>query len=193
MSSILDFQTEIEDKVKFIEQQTNLINNRQITPEGLSYAIANYNSINNFLINQYEIVSLENEELKDEWKIVWSDWFIKSKNKLNETRISSKFASATEIEAQALLDNREEYLQWKKKLNVSERRVSFFHRLTDAWKLQAQMLINLSMNMRSELSALSIENRANKDLTKEKIMRKIKQPKRDFDDNNYIDNEQELP
>jgi hypothetical protein len=173
-SNILELQETIEGKIKYIEEQTRLINNREITPQGLNHALANYNIVNNFLINQYEIVCLEDEELKDGWKLVWSDWFITAKNKLNDSRTSSKFASATEVEAHALIDNREEYLKWKKKLNISERRVSMYRRFMESWKTQANILVNLCQNMRSELSALSVENRANKDLTKEKIIRKVK-------------------
>jgi hypothetical protein len=100
------------------------------------------------------------------------------KNELIEKKLTSKFPSQTEIEAQALLKHKEEYKIWRQKLRDSERKVSFYRRLLEGWKTQANMLVNLSQNMRSELSALSIENSANKHINKEKVIRKIKKSSR---------------
>ena len=174
--TVLDFLESTQDSLDKINEQSTLIKDGEIPPSLLNNALANYQGLNSFLIRQYEISVLEDEELKDEYKMIYSKWFVDTRNKLNDSRVSSKFASATEIEANALVDNREEYLMFKRKLNLSERKVSMYRRLLDGFKIQAQMLVNISNNMRSELSALSVENRANKNITKEKIIRKIKQP-----------------
>lgn len=179
------FVHDIEKNISYVNKVSNLISNGQITPELLNESLAKYIGVNTFLISIYEQTVLEDETLKDEWKLIWSEWFIKAKNNLNDSRVSSKFASATEIEAHALVDNREEYLSWKKKLNLSERKVSMYRRIVDSWKVQSQILVQISNNLRSELSALSIENRANKNITREKIIRKVKQK----DDNGISDDE----
>ncbi|MGD9679029.1 MAG: hypothetical protein AB7V16_11865 [Vulcanibacillus sp.] len=187
--AVLEFLESTQETLSEIEKQSVLIKEGEIPPSLLNGALANYQGLNAFLIRQYEISVLEDEQLKDEYKMIYSKWFVDTRNKLNDSRISSKFASATEIEANALIDNREEYLSWKRKLNLSERKVSMYRRLLDGFKIQAQMLINISNNMRSELSALSVENRANRNLNKEKIIRKIKQPRHSEEENDDFDNE----
>jgi len=183
--SVIEFLEATQDNLDKVNEQSKLIYDNEIPPSALNNALANYHGLNTFLVRQYEISVLEDEELKDEYKMIYSKWFVDTRNKLNNSRTSSKFASTTEIEANALIDNREEYLSWKKKLNLSERKVSMYRRLLDGFKIQAQMLVNIANNMRSELSALSIENRANKNITREKIIRKVKQK----DDNGISDDE----
>ncbi len=181
--TVLEFLESTQDNLDRINEQSKLISDGEIPPSLLNSALANYQGLNTFLIRQYEISVLEDEQLKDEYKMLYSKWFVDTRNKLNDSRVSSKYASATEIEANALLDNREEYLTWKRRLNLSERKVSMYRRLLDGFKVQSQMLIQISGNMRAELSALSVENRANKNITKEKIIRKIKTPRSEnFDD-----------
>lgn len=170
----MELYNEIQEKIQYIEKQISLIKDGEITPESLNNALANYYTINNFLITQYELISLEDESLKDEYKLLWSEWFMEIKNELIEKKLTSKFPSQTEIEAQALLKHKDDYKIWRQKLRDSERKVSFYRRLLEGWKTQANMLVNLSQNMRSELSALSIENSANKHINKEKVIRKIK-------------------
>ena len=54
---------------------------------------------------------------------------------------------------------------------LSNRRVSFYSSLKDAWKTYTKHITELSQNMRTELITLRVEDRANKDLQKEKLIR----------------------
>ena len=56
---------------------------------------------------------------------------------------------------------------------LSNRRVSFYSSLKDAWKTYTKHITELSQNMRTELITLRVEDRANKDLQKEKLIRNV--------------------
>ena len=64
--------------------------------------------------------------------------------------------------------------------------VSFYSSLKDAWKTYTKHITELSCNMRTELMTLRVEDRANRDLQKEKLIRHVK-------DENYLDDELETP
>jgi hypothetical protein len=170
--SYLDF---VQDKLKYIERYNTLIRNGQefITPEILNHALASHNAVLNWLIREYESISLDYGDLQEDYKSKMDEWIIEAKKVLNENRVSSKFASATEVEAQARITHREDYIKFKRNLLIYERKVSFYKRIMDSWASNKDLLVNLSWNMRTEMKALNIENYANKDIKQEiKILKK---------------------
>lgn len=175
--ALVDFDSIESDseRINFIESIGNLISNGQVTPEALNEGLANYFSINRFLVTIYEQVVQELEETKIQYDMWYSELFIQEKAKLNDGRPQSKFASQAEINSAVIVNNQNDYKEKKYEILQKERRVSFYRRLLDSWKVQSNILINLSQNMRSELMALSVENRANKDITKENLIRHNKE------------------
>lgn len=164
---ILEYHEYVQQKLKYLERYTSLIHNGEITPEAINHAVASYSGLHSWMITEYEKVCLDYDILKEEYQSHFDEWFIESRNKLNETRLSSKYASATEIEANARVNHRDEYLRYQSKLKILERKVSMYRRLMDNWKNQAQMIIQLSQNSRAEMKALGIQDLANWDNPKE--------------------------
>jgi hypothetical protein len=169
----------IQEKLDYIDNQCKLIKQGQVSIGAINDALSRYTGILGFLTNQYEGIMMEAEERKDEYQTDWDTWLIEASNQLNENRTKSKFASATEVEATARIKHREEYLKWKNKLNMLDRKVSFYRRLINNWMSQKDIIIELSRNSRGEMKALGIENLANYDekKTREEEKPKVKMPK----------------
>ena len=87
------------------------------------------------------------------------------------------------------LANAREYKDWQNQLIISNRRVSYYSNLKDAWKTYTKHITELSQNMRTELMTLRVEDRANKDLQKEKFIRHVNN--RNYEDE-YYDDESEV-
>ena len=172
--SLLESDTE---KVEFLNNMNNLVENGECTPELLNTALVNYAPTSAWLINVLESVEIENNNLKTEYNIWESEKFVEVKNRLSEGMSKSLKLSQGEIDAQMIVDNKEEYKEWKFKLQMAERREGFYRRLNDMWKKDADIILALSNNMRQELRSLSIENKANKEIDSEMTMRKIKKVK----------------
>lgn len=166
-NELLDYHTFVQKKLQYIERYIAVIKNDEITPEVINHALASYQAVGNWLISEYEDVCLEYECTKEEYQIDFDSWLLDASNEINEKRIKSNFASKTEIEAKARVDNREEYLKWQRKLKILERKVSLFRRIMDNWKSQKDMIVNLSQNSRAEMKALGIQDLANYEEDKE--------------------------
>lgn len=163
------------EKISFIQGIGSLIDNGQITPEALNEGLGNYYAINKYLISIYEETVRELEEAKIDYDVWFSELFISERARLNDGQPKSKYASQAEINSAVIVENKVSYKEKKYELLQKERRVSFYRRLLDGWKTQSQILINLSQNMRSDLIALSVENKANKDIMRENLIRNNKE------------------
>lgn len=164
-----DFLVFAQQKINQIKEQTNLINNGEISISELNRCLVEFSSTSAYLIYEYEQASLEEEIFKDEYKLDYSNWYTEARNKLNVSRIQSKFANGTEIEAEALVQHREEYLEWRKKLLLAEKKTSMYRRYLDTLKIQGNILIQISQNLRQEGYSLQVEQKANK----ERLIRKV--------------------
>jgi hypothetical protein len=169
-----DFLENDSEKIEYINSLGNLIKGDEISPESLNEALANYFPITRYLLTLYESVSLEDDMLKLDYKTWYADKFIESKTKLNaDVTVKSKMASTTEIEQNLIVTNKSDYIEWQQKLIISEKRKSFYFRITESWKSNSQQIIQLSQNMRTELYSLRTQDKANEDITKEKLIRHI--------------------
>ena len=173
----LDFLDEMNLRLKEIENHSRLIKNGEIHPSVLVYATANYYGNATWILRLYENECLKDEGLQQDYKIVWSEWIIESSKKLNESRIKSKYASQTEIEAQAIVDHKEEWKDWQRKLLVSKRTVSMYRRITEDWSSVLQVLIQLNANSRTEMRSLYADKISEAELEKVEENRKLKKVK----------------
>lgn len=173
----LDFLEEVTKRTQEIEEHSRLIKNGEIYPSVLTYATANYYANSVWLLKLYEVETLKEEGLQQEFKIVWSEWLIEASKKLNSERIKSKYASQTEIEAHAILDNKDEWQKWQRKLLLSKRRVSMYRRIKDDWASVLQILIQLNANSRSEMRSLNAEKFSQNELEKVSEERRLKKVK----------------
>ena len=184
--SFLEDDTE---KIEFINSIGNLIQNGEVSPEALNETLANYFSITRYILTLYESVSLEDDMLKLEYKTWYAEKFLESKTNLNkDVTAKTKMASTTEIEQNLIVTNKSEYIEWQQKLIISEKRKSFYLRIMDSWKNNSQQIIQLAQNARTEIFSLRTQDKANEEITKEKLIRHVK-------DEDYSDgeNEEESP
>lgn len=170
--SFLEDDTE---KIEFINSIGNLIQNGEVSAESLNECLANYFSITRYILTLYESVSLEDDILKLEYKTWYAEKFLESKTNLNkDVTAKTKMASTTEIEQNLIVTNKSEYIEWQQKLIISEKRKSFYLRIMDSWKNNSQQIIQLAQNARTEIFSLKTQDKANEDITKEKLIRHVK-------------------
>ena len=179
--SFLEDDTE---KIEFINSIGNLIQNGEVSPEALNETLANYFSITRYILTLYESVSLEDDMLKLEYKTWYAEKFLESKTNLNkDVTAKTKMASTTEIEQNLIVTNKSEYIEWQQKLIISEKRKSFYLRIMDSWKNNSQQIIQLAQNARTEIFSLRTQDKANEEITKEKLIRHVKDE--DYSYNEY--------
>lgn len=183
---MIDISTIDDDveRIEYINNIGNLIRDGEIPPETLNEALANSFAIQRYLNGLSETILAEDDGLKLDYSIWYAEVSKLAENKLSEGVPSSKTISDNKIKNQVIIDNTSEYKEWQNKLILSNRRVSFYSSLKDAWKTYTKHITELSCNMRSELMTLRVEDRANRDLQKEKLIRHVK-------DEDYSDGENE--
>ena len=172
---MIDISTIDDDveRIEYINNIGNLIRNGEIPPETLNEALANSFAIQRYLNGLSETILAEDDDLKLDYSIWYAEVSKLAENKLSEGVPSSKTISDNKIKNQVIIDNTSEYKEWQNKLILSNRRVSFYSSLKDAWKTYTKHITELSQNMRTELLTLRVEDRANKDLQKEKFIRRV--------------------
>lgn len=172
---MIDISTIDDDveRIEYINNIGNLIRDGEIPPETLNEALANSFAIQRYLNGLSETILAEDDDLKLDYSIWYAEVSKLAENKLSEGMPSSKTISDNKIKNQVIIDNTSEYKEWQNKLILSNRRVSFYSSLKDAWKIYTKHITELSQNMRTELITLRVEDRANKDLQKEKLIRNV--------------------
>ena len=172
---MIDFSTIDDDleRIEFVNDIGNLIRDGEIPPETLNECLANSFTINRYLMTLSELMLKDDDDLKLDYSIWYAEQSKLAETKLSEGMPNSKTISDTKIKNQVIVDNPSEYKEWQNKLIISERRVSYYSNLKDAWKTYCKHITELSQNMRTELMTLRVEDRANKDLQKEKLIRHI--------------------
>ena len=173
---MIDISTIDDDveRIEYINNIGNLIRNGEIPPETLNEALANSFAIQRYLNGLSETILAEDDDLKLDYSIWYAEVSKLAETKLSEGMPSSKTISDNKIKNQVIIDNTSEYKEWQNKLILSNRRVSFYSSLKDAWKTYTKHITELSCNMRTELMTLRVEDRANRDLQKEKLIRHVK-------------------
>lgn len=172
---MIDISTIDDDveRIEYINNIGNLIRDGEIPPETLNEVLANSFAIQRYLNGLSETILAEDDDLKLDYSIWYAEVSKLAENKLSEGMPSSKTISDNKIKNQVIIDNTSEYKEWQNKLILSNRRVSFYSSLKDAWKTYTKHITELSQNMRTELITLRVEDRANKDLQKEKLIRNV--------------------
>ena len=173
---MIDISTIDDDveRIEYINNIGNLIRNGEIPPETLNEALANSFAIQRYLNGLSETILAEDDDLKLDYSIWYAEVSKLAENKLSEGVPSSKTISDNKIKNQVIIDNTSEYKNWQNRLILSNRLVSFYSSLKDAWKTYTKHITELSQNMRTELMTLRVEDRANRDLQKEKFIRHVK-------------------
>lgn len=155
----------VQSTIEKYRKNVDLIHDDRITPATINEALANYSSILFILTSEYQRKKAEAYETQLDFEAWWDEKFVEKRRALNDVNLpASKWASKQEIESEVRATYSVEYKAWKTVLFELDSKVSFYRQLLENWKKFDSILISLSHNMRSELKALSVEDRANKNL-----------------------------
>jgi len=96
-----------------------------------------------------------------EYEAKYAEWFQEAKSSLYLANEEKRAKPALkEMEQQIIATHKIDYFFWKRKLARAEAKCEFFIRLRETLNKYDSILVGLATSMRSELKALSIENRA---------------------------------
>jgi hypothetical protein len=123
-----------------------------------------YYNISLGLNAEYQRAKKEKTDLELEFQIWEDEHFEKAKASVQSEYEGTKIKpSVTEYQTRMRTMFKDEYVKWKKAINDSDSKVRFYLRLFTALDKYDNILTTISYNMRSEMKALSIEERSNKD------------------------------
>lgn len=151
----------VNEEIKKFKSSTKLITNDHITPEAINRALGDYQITNATLIAEYQRSKTNEYIIKAQFEDWWDSKVSEARDRILSSIEGKKYPAYKEYELVAKKDNEREYREFQDKINVAENETSFLRRLVEAFKKQDNVLVNLSLNMRSELKALSLEDRVN--------------------------------
>jgi len=158
----------IENYIKFVTEKLakfeaigDLVRLNEVPTDKIYKAMANYYNICLMLISEYQRAKIEKLDMEIEYEAKYAEWFQEAKSSLYLDNAEKKAKPALkEIEQQIIATHRIDYFVWKRKLTSAEAKCEFFVRLRETLNKYDGILVGLASSMRSELRALSIENRA---------------------------------
>lgn len=134
----------------------------EVTPARVNTALSMYYKISLALISEYQRQKIKYEALNIEYKEWEDEKFQLAKEKVINSYEERKIKpSVKEFETQMRLDNKFEYKQKTLELVEAESRMRFLLRLLDNLNRYDSILTTISYNARSEMRALSLDNRMN--------------------------------
>jgi hypothetical protein len=158
----------VEEYVLFVQENVakfrdigQLIRQNEVAIDKVFKAMANYYNVCISLNQEYQRFKIEKVNLEIEYEDKYAEWFQEAKIALYSANEEKKAKPALkEIEQQIIAAHRFDYFIWKKRLASAEAKCDFFIRLRETLNKYDGILTGLASSMRSELRALSIEDRA---------------------------------
>lgn len=124
-------------------------------------AMANYYNVCLALNAEYQRAKITKLDIEIEYESKYAEWFQEAKAALYSVNEEKKAKPALkEIEQRIIASHRLDYFIWKRRLASAEAKCEFFIRLRETLNKYDGILTGLAASMRSELRALSIEDRA---------------------------------
>jgi len=161
--TLLKYVKFVEETIEKYSQYSNLISNaNEITPQIINEALGSYSRVFDMLLFEYYRKKAEHKEAELDYSIWWAEKFNAVRSKFNDVSLpGTKWLSKNELETETIQRHKDEYKEWQFKLFELENETSLLSRKIDAWKKMDNILVNISLNTRSELKSLSLENRFN--------------------------------
>jgi hypothetical protein len=158
----------VEDYILFVQENIvrfkdigQLIRRDEVAIDKVFKAMANYYNVCISLNQEYQRLKIEKVNLEIEYEAQYADWFQEAKAALYFANEEKKAKPALkEIEQQIITVHKFDYFVWKKRLASAEAKCDLFIRLRETLNKYDGILMGLAASMRSELRALSIEDRA---------------------------------
>jgi hypothetical protein len=160
----LDF---VERNIKEFQILGDLTAGDEIPIEKVFFSMSQYYNMALMLNSLYQREKIHLKDLELIYEAWYSDRFTEAKiavRRQNESK--SAKPALKEYEMYIKEAHREEYFTWQKRLTLAESKCDFFLRMRETLNKYDNILCNLATAMRSELRALSIEDRAKPSETK---------------------------
>lgn len=153
----------VQDTIKKFSKIGDLIQNNEISPSRLNKALGQYYDISLALNAEYQRNKIEHSALETEYQIWYDECFEQAKNIVRNEYSESRSIkpSLKEYETTLRRHFRTEWKEWDIRIKESEAKVQFLLRLRETLNKYDNILTAISYNMRSEMKALSIEDRSN--------------------------------
>jgi len=144
------------------KKYTEIINHDVITPQMINEGLANYGAILFTLSAEYSRKKAEVFTIEENFKMWWNEKFVSIRREFNDNNLAaSKWLSKNELEAETKVRFKTEYMNKNAQVFAIKEELKLYSNLIDIWKKWDNILSQLSYNMRSEMRALSVEDRAN--------------------------------
>ena len=161
VDSYIAFVNDMIDKYKKIGELIDT-DSQTVTPEKINSALSLYYNVSLALIAEYQRAKITYEAMSIDFQN-WKDKnFEEAKmTVLAEYEDKKIKPSVTEFETRARTLHEEEYAYRTMELQEAESRMRFLLRMLDTLNKYDSILTAISYNMRSELKALSLDDRMN--------------------------------
>jgi hypothetical protein len=151
----------VERNIKEFQILGDLTKGDEIPIEKVFFSMSQYYNMALMLNSLYQREKIHLKDLELTYEAWYSDRFTEAKLAVREQNESKSAKPALkEYEMYIKEAYREEYFTWQKRLTLAESKCDFFLRLRETLNKYDNILCNLASAMRSELRALSIEDRA---------------------------------
>jgi hypothetical protein len=153
----------VENTIAKYNQHSTLVNNNEVSPYLVCLALADYMYVNNMLLAEYQRRKVELCQVQDEFDDWMDDKFYQTRQAMITANAAktSKIA-VKEIDNRVKVENKDDYKAYRNKVREADFKVSFIRRLLESWKKLDSILCTLSSNLRTEMKALSLQDRINK-------------------------------
>jgi len=151
----------VEKQIKEFQVLGDLTEDDEIPIEKVFYSMSQYYNMSLMLNSLYQREKIHLKDLELIYEAWYSDRFVEAKSNV-KTENAGKTAKPAlkEYEQWIIANYKEDYFNWKKRLILAESKCDFFIRLRESLNKFDGILTGLASAMRSELRALSIEERA---------------------------------
>jgi hypothetical protein len=158
---IQDYIGFISENIKKFESIGDLVRLNEVAADKVFKALANYYNVCISLNTEYQRAKIETLDIEIAYEALYASWFQEAKSVLYHANAEKNAKPALkEIEQQIITSHKLDYFVWKRRLVSAEAKCDFFIRLRETLNKYDGILTGLAASMRSELRALSIENRA---------------------------------
>lgn len=160
----------VTDYIEYVQETINkfssigdLVQNDEISPNRLNKALGQFYDISLSLNAEYQRQKIQHAELETDYQIWYDNAFTEAKKIVLEENESSKSAKPAmkEYEVKMRTVFKSEWREWNLALKKSEAKTQFLLRLRETLNKYDNILTTIAYNMRSEMKALSIEDRSN--------------------------------
>jgi len=150
----------VEKQIKEFQMLGDLTQGDEIPIEKVFYSMSQYYNMALMLNSLYQREKIHLKDLELTYEAWYSDMFTEAKTAVRRQNESKSAKPALkEYEMYIKEAHGGEYFNWQKRLALAESKCDFFIRLRETLNKYDSILTGLASAMRSELRALSIEDR----------------------------------